>query len=134
MGAELPLPILASVIGVGIPLLLLFVHLGGGSRHATLTEPIVHHLLVDEDPAAEIELLHLDPDAHVALVRTTDGRRFVAWSMESSPTLRELPSGAVTVEGEALRVRLGDPGWPVHRVRLPPDQRAVWVDGAGHAA
>jgi len=134
MGAELPLPILAGFIGVGIPLLLLLVHLGGGSRHAALSEPIVRQLLADEDPSAELDLLHLDPDGHVALVRTTDGRRFVAWAMESSPTLRELPAGSLEAEGEALRVRLGDPGWPIHRVRLPPEQRAIWLEEAGHAA
>ncbi len=134
MGAELPFPILLSVIGVGIPVLLLLVHVNGGSRHLPLDEGKVRQLLADEDPSAELDLLHVDPAGHHALLRTVDGRRFVAWSMESSGALRPLPPAAVTLDGDTLVVRLGDPGWPARRVHLPAEQRSSWVGEAGHAA
>lgn len=134
MGAALPFPILISVIGVGIPFLLLLVHLNGGSQHRPLDEAMVRGLLADEDPSAELDLLHVDPKGHHALLRCADGRRFVAWSMESSGALRELPPAGITLEGEDLVVRLGDPGWPARRVHLPAHQRTTWLEEAGHAA
>jgi hypothetical protein len=129
MGAELPLPILAGVIGLGIPVLLLFVHLSGGSSHVPLSEPLVRQLLRDEDPSAGIDLLHLGADQHTALVRTRDGRRFVAWSMESHGAIRELPASArVEAVGDELLVSLADSGWPPRRIRLEAGHRSAWLD------
>jgi hypothetical protein len=135
MGAELPLPILAGVIGAGIPLLLFLVHLGGGSRHAPLDDRRVRQLLAEEDPSATVDVLHLERDARTALIRAADGRRFVAWAMESSGALREIPASAsITRDGDALVVRLADPGWPPRRVHLPPELHAPWLPEADHAA
>lgn len=133
MGASLPLPILAGVIGLGIPLLLTLVHAAGGSRHVPLDEELVRRLLAHEDATATLDLLHVDADGHHALVRTADGRRFVAWSMESSGALRQIRV-PIQLDGDALLVRFDDPGWPARRVHLPSEQRAAWLEEAGHAA
>lgn len=135
MGAELSLPVLAGVISVGIPVLLALVHATGGSQHVRLDVDVVTRLLMEEDPTAELDLLHVEEAGHQALMRTKDGRRFVVWSMESSGAVRALPSkGAVALEGDRLVVRLGDPSWPARSIRLAEHQRATWVEGEGHAS
>jgi hypothetical protein len=129
MAVELPLEVVLGMVGVGVPLVVLLAHLTGGSTPHPLAEAALRARIADEAPRATVEAVQIADDGAMALARTADGRIWVAWAMESHPSVRALPRTARLTETDAgVAISLADPSWPDRTVRLAdPALRDPWL-------
>ncbi len=130
MAWDLPLEVVLGLVGVGIPLVVVLAHFTGGSTPHPLDEAHVRALLAIEAPESPMSTVQIADDGATALARTEDGRRWIAWAMESHPAIRQVTPGATVVESaEGIVVDLVDPGWPARTVPLSDAAaRAAWLD------
>ena len=138
MAWDLPLELVLGLVGLGVPAVVLLAHLTGGSATPPLTEASVRDRLTTETPNTPVVTVQIGDDGVTALARTSDGRLWVAWGMESHASVRSLPADALTATDSGIRVSLGDPGWPSRHVTLSdPSHRTPWLPpppGARHGA
>ncbi|MEM9010307.1 MAG: hypothetical protein AAGE18_03715 [Pseudomonadota bacterium] len=128
----MPLELLAPLVVLGVAIVVLAVHVSGGSRPLSLaTEAAVRAAWAEAEPDRPLSEVLPCPDGRAAVVIDGAGVPALLWTLGADPVVRELHPGvlrAVEERREAIRLYLDDFAAPVVEIGVPDTAvRAVWI-------
>jgi hypothetical protein len=134
-GVRLPLPVLVAVVTCGIALIVLVVHLTGGSRPAELgsEQDALERFAIDY-PEVAISRCILSTDRRDAVLETDDGHVGLVHAIGSKYLTRfvnrgEIAASPSAVKAGAVDLDTGDITWPRAELHFDDDETAKIVAG-----
>ncbi|GAB4351179.1 MAG: hypothetical protein Kow0026_08070 [Oricola sp.] len=136
----MPLPVLVAVVAVGIALVVLVVHLTGGSRVAEIAgEDMARERFLVDYPEAGIVRCILSSDRRDAVLELVDGHVGLVHAVGSNYLTRFVGRGEMAAEPSAMEegavdLDTGDITWPRARLHFADGETARTVAGMFAAA
>ena len=132
---HLPLPVLVAIVTVGIALIVLVVHLTGGSRPALIDgEEMAGTRFSVDYPEAVVQRCIVSSDRRDAVLELADGHVGLVHAIGSKYLTRlvnrgEMAASANRTEPGVVDLDTGDITWPRARLHFADDQLAETVAG-----
>ena len=123
----MPLEILVALVVGGIAGIAVLTHFLGWSRQVPFTADSARAAWLRAYPDDAPEALIVARSGQAALVQTSQGAGLV-WRFGADSTARMVRGARVASGRSGLRIVLADPGAPVVKVRLDPDEIALWSE------
>ncbi|MCI5073779.1 hypothetical protein [Oricola sp.] len=131
----MPLPVLVAVVASGIAVIVLVVHLTGGSRVAEIADEraALERFAIDY-PDVDVTRCILSQDRCDAVLELDDGHVGLVHAIGSKYLTRFVNRGEMSAttsssEAGAVELNTGDITWPRARLHFADDETAVTVAG-----
>lgn len=131
----MPLPVLVAVVAGGVTLVVLMVHLTGGSRIAEIAgeEAALHRFLIDY-PEAEVGRCIVSSDCRDAVLELSDGHVGLVHAVGSNYLTRFVNRGEMAAlpsakEAGVVDLVTGDITWPRAHMHFADSETARTVAG-----